>query len=268
MSVQRVEARLVNAMLLRPPTYAAIATAWRPEHEKCERLNHETAWAKRLLQKWRSFHTMERLSSRNSFLCNATGSGNEIAFVCPRAPHRLKAYNARRGPRAAGRGVVKKLVSIVIFSVAMTVSSSCFAQVEQSMTVQLGGQSPCIFNASSLMNGFSRSVLSPISVGSISASPIVIVKALDKCSIPVLLQLFRGTAIPVTITLNELTLGIPKPLLEITLSNAVVANIADADANATVPSEKITLVYEIIKIVDPLHGNATVTCDLVTQVCN
>jgi len=34
-SVQRVEARLVDAMLLRPLTYAAIATAWRPEHEKC-----------------------------------------------------------------------------------------------------------------------------------------------------------------------------------------------------------------------------------------
>lgn len=161
---------------------------------------------------------------------------------------------------------------LVSFFIAMATSSSCLAQVEQSITVQLGAPSTCTFNALSLMDGFTRPVTfgsAGTGAGTIVASPIVIVKDPDKCSIPLLLQLFKGTAMPtVVITLNGLVSGKLEPVLVITLTNAFVTAVGDADANATVPSEKVTMAYETIKITDPTNGNATVTCNLVTQVCN
>jgi type VI protein secretion system component Hcp len=157
---------------------------------------------------------------------------------------------------------------LVSFFIAMAASSSCLAQVEQSLTVQDGS---CTFNALSLMNGFSRPVtIGPggVSGGKLTASPIVIVKALDKCSIPLLVQLVKGGPIPtIVINLNEVVGGVQKPVLQISVKNAFVTDIVDADANATVPSEKVTVAYETIQISDPIHGTS-VTCDFVNQVCS
>lgn len=164
------------------------------------------------------------------------------------------------------RVTIMKTILVSFFM--MAASSSCLAQVEQSITVQFGSPT-CTFNALSLMDGFTRSVTingRGLSVGAIVLSPIVIAKVPDKCSIPLLVELFKGTVIPtVVITLRDIS---GRPLLVITLSNAFVTAVAHADANATVPSEKVTVAYETIQIRDPINGNATVTCDVVTQVCN
>ena len=80
--------------------------------------------------------------------------------------------------------------------------------------------------------------------------------------------MFKGTTIPtVVITLNESIAGKLTPLLLLKLKNAFITSIVDADANAAVPSEKITMGYEIIEIQDPIN-HSMVTCDLPNQVCN
>ena len=167
---------------------------------------------------------------------------------------------------------------LVSLFVAMAAASSCLAQ---SITVAVGPTTAasCTFSASSLTDGFANSVTigglgSGASAGRPSLSPITILKTVDKCSIPLLLDVFKGSVVPtvvITLVAAPTPLGASSPAqpeLTLTLTGAFVTSVSDSDSISTdggIPSEKVTLIYESIRISDP---TGTLTCSALTNACS
>jgi type VI protein secretion system component Hcp len=172
--------------------------------------------------------------------------------------------------------LIKKI--LVSLFVAMAAASSCLAQ---SITVAVGPTTAasCTFSASSLTDGFANSVTiggvgSGASAGRASLSPVTILKSVDKCSIPLLLDLFKGSVVP-TVVITLMAAPTPgassvsaQPELTLTLMGAFVNSLSDSDsisANGGMPSEKVTLIYQTIRISDP---TGTLTCSALTSTCS
>ena len=158
--------------------------------------------------------------------------------------------------------------------VAILAPCACLGQT---ISVTLGANSAgsaCTFAASSLMDGFTSDfTIGSASTGAVppkvTASPVTIVKKVDNCSIPLVLDLFRGASIPtVTINITGDVSGGTGPLVTITLTTAFATAISDSDAKGeAAPAEKVTLVYEKITTTDHVN-NTSVTCDLLTHLCS
>jgi type VI protein secretion system component Hcp len=146
--------------------------------------------------------------------------------------------------------------------VAMAVSSACMAQTITVAVYPIYKQAPCTFSASSLTDGFATTT-TITALGKPTISPITIVKNVDTCSIPLLQELFTGTSIPIVV----ITLTSATSTLTLTLTGAIVTSLTDADTNsvAPTPSEKVTFIFQTIRIADPA---GTTTCSAISNTCS
>ena len=163
--------------------------------------------------------------------------------------------------------------TILMLLIAVVAASSCC--LADTISVKVGYATPCTFSALSVMDGVTNTVTfgagpGGVEAGKPTASPVVISKAVDSCSIPLTLQAFRGSVVPtVTITLSAppSASGPAKAAMIITLTNAAVTALSDSDQSGGSLAEKVSLVYEKIEIQD-LLDNTILTCDLLENICS
>jgi type VI protein secretion system component Hcp len=165
---------------------------------------------------------------------------------------------------------------LVSFFALISLSASCMAD---NISVTVGTAAPCTFSASSIMGTFTNPNAIGSSTGGAGAgkatfSPLVVLKSLDSCSVPLDLQLFKGSVTPiVTIAISEssnnkgASSNATKPLVLITLRNVLISEISDTDSSQGSFSEKVTLLYGAITIQD-LVDNTSTTCDSSTNTCS
>jgi len=163
------------------------------------------------------------------------------------------------------------------------VGSLCFAQVAPSDTISVTvgtGSAACTFTPSSIMDGFTNPITLPPPIGGGSGratfGPVTIVKNVDHCSVPLVVDLVEVKIIP-AVTINITATGAsPTLVLTIKLANAAVTSLSDSDsAGDHAPTEKVSLVYETITIAQPPNlssnppfGGLWVKCSLVTNTCS
>lgn len=151
------------------------------------------------------------------------------------------------------------------FVVIVTTATSGMAQIPSTINVTITDDA-CEFSASSLSAGAqnSSSVLPQgIQTSRVTFDPMVLVKNIDKCSIPLYKRLWKGSRI------NEIVVSLQNgqiSVLKLTLGNVIVSSISDTDSSAG-PSERITLVYQFITIFDPVD-HLTTTCNVLTNSCS
>jgi type VI protein secretion system component Hcp len=153
---------------------------------------------------------------------------------------------------------MKTLLCSLFISLALCVSG--FAQTI-SVTAVIAGVN-CTFAASSVSEGFTNNGLSS------SVSPLKLVKTLDKCSAGLLRSM--PARVLTTVTISVTMGGAVTPIQTITLSNVLVASVADDEGSASLlglPSQTVTLTYEKIQIQDLITKTST-TCDLSSGVCS
>jgi type VI protein secretion system component Hcp len=166
----------------------------------------------------------------------------------------------------------------ILFSImiAAAASGACMAQSVATISVALGGGAgACTSVAMSVTDGFSAAATTGSAAGAgagkPTVSPVTIQKSVDKCTTSYIADLFRGSVIP-TVTIMLLgpapdSVGSAPVLMTITLTNAFVTSLTDADSTGSAPVEKATLTFETIKISDP-STNTTTTCSAVSNTCS
>ena len=88
----------------------------------------------------------------------------------------------------------------------------------------------------------------------INFNDIAFTKNIDDCSVSMYNFLFTGSRVPsVVISFYNTINGVNKESLRITLTSCFLTSIADTET-ANVPTEHVTLSYQIIRIFDPLSG--------------
>ena len=88
----------------------------------------------------------------------------------------------------------------------------------------------------------------------INFNDIAFTKNIDECSVSMYNFLFSGTRVPsVVISFYHTVNGLTKESLRITLTNCLLTSISHTET-ANVPTEYVTLSYQLIHIFDPLSG--------------
>ena len=100
--------------------------------------------------------------------------------------------------------------------------------------------------------------------GTLSFDDIAVTKNVDDCSTALYSLLFKSQRIPtVQISLRN---GSSTEVLRITLFGAIISSIADNETATSVPSERVTIAYDKIVILDPATGTSA-TCTVSTRSC-
>jgi len=164
---------------------------------------------------------------------------------------------------------MKKLL-LSIFATAFATVANCLAQGSVMVTVTPTTGNHCSFSATSLAENVTRTVTIGSGAGGVGVNkaafnPMVVTKAIDKCSVPLYKSLFAGTP-PIPTIVISLRDASNVEILRLTLNTVFVTAITDSDS-AIGPAENITLVYEKITILDPVD-NTSATCNVATQICS
>jgi len=158
----------------------------------------------------------------------------------------------------------------------MSTAAACLADT---VSVTVNGTPSCTFAALSI----SDTITNPATIGSatggagagkVTLTPLVVLKSLDSCSIPLFTDVLQGTQLPsVVISIfgspanqSAATNG-QKPLLVITLTNVLVNSISDSDSTQASFTEKVTFEYGGINIQN-LTNNTSTTCDATANTCS
>lgn len=100
--------------------------------------------------------------------------------------------------------------------------------------------------------------------GSLSFDDVVLTKNIDDCSVLLYSLLFKVS--PVRSVVLSLKNSFGTEIMRITLSDAFITSISEAESLNSMPSERLTLAYRMIVILDPLTGKSS-TCDTSARTC-
>ena len=92
-------------------------------------------------------------------------------------------------------------------------------------------------------------------LGRLNFADITLTKNVDDCSVSLYSALFANARTPsVVISFYNASNTANREVMRITLSNVLVTSISDAGTANSAPTEKITLSYGQIEILDPITG--------------
>jgi type VI protein secretion system component Hcp len=94
--------------------------------------------------------------------------------------------------------------------------------------------------------------------GRLTFDDITITRDVDDCSVSLYGLQFQEQHIKsVTISLQNLVNGVYKEALRISLTDALITSMSDAESGNAAPIERVTLTFSMITILDPATGNST-----------
>ena len=94
--------------------------------------------------------------------------------------------------------------------------------------------------------------------GRLTFDDITISRDVDDCSVSLYGLQFQGQHVKlVTISLQNLVNGVYKEALRISLTDALITSMSDAESGNAAAVERVTLTFSMITILDPTTGNST-----------